>query len=134
KKFAPLLVLLLLVGLVACGSDNTSSDNGRGDNKGPIPAEELEKMYGDPKKYKGREVEFYARVFVEPERDSDGVYLQVFMNNNDERNVIVGIDDPDLDVATDDSLKIKGTVEDVMEGENALGGKVTAPVIKASSI
>ncbi|CAM3679513.1 DUF4352 domain-containing protein [Cytobacillus oceanisediminis] len=136
------LIFILLFSLAACGSESTSGSNEEKTNTKDedkssgklLTKEEFEKMYTDPKKYKGSKVEFYAKVFVEPEKDDDGTYLQVYANNNGERNTIVGIGDPDLDVKIDDVILVKGTVEDVFEGENALGGTITAPAIKAESI
>ncbi|WP_242069103.1 DUF4352 domain-containing protein [Cytobacillus firmus] len=140
--FKGFLVFMLLFSLTACGSESTSGsseektktkDEEKSSGK-LLTKEEFEKMYSDPKKYKGSKVEFYAKVFVEPEKDDDGTYLQVYANNNDERNTIVGIEDPNLDVKMDDIILVKGSVEDVFEGENALGGTISAPAIKAESI
>lgn len=132
---------MILFSLAACGSESTSGSSEEKtktkEEKSSgklLTKEEFEKMYSDPKKYKGSKVEFYAKVFVEPEKDDDGTYLQVFANNNDERNTIVGISDPNLDVKMDDIILVKGSVEDVFEGDNALGGTISAPAIKAESI
>jgi hypothetical protein len=142
KKFIAILFLLMLnFSVAACSSESstTSKDSKEkvSDNKENgklLNNEEFVKMFSDPKKYKGSKVEFYAKVFVEPEKDEDGTYLQAFANNNSERNILIGIADPDLDVKVDDIIFVSGTVKDVFEGENALGGTVTAPVIKADKI
>ena len=44
------------------------------------------------------------------------------------------IEDPNVDVAMDDIIHVTGTVKDAFEGENALGGVITAPMILADSI
>jgi hypothetical protein len=133
------VVLLAALALVACG-DSSSSEGAETKKEDStkkrklLSEKEFEKMFSDPKKYKGAAVEFYARIFVEPERDSDGTYLQAYANNNGERNVIIMSNDPDLDVASEDIIHVKGVVKDIFEGENAFGAQLTAPAIVAESI
>lgn len=131
------LIVFSLV-LVACGSDTQPSDSkdsgGKSSKEEILTEQDFEKMYSDPEKYKGSTVEFYARVFVEPEKDEDGTYLQAFANNNSDRNVMIGIDDPDLEVNDGDIIYIEGTVDHSFEGTNLMGGTVTAPAIWADEI
>jgi hypothetical protein len=95
----------------------------------------MQKVVTDPNTYKGDTVEFYGRVFVEPERDKKGVYLQMYaLNKEKDGNAIVGYADPNFDVKNGDIVYVKGTVEKAFEGENAMGGKVTAPMIKAKEV
>src|SRR5699024_26291 len=48
------------------------------DIKGTIKPEDFDKVFSDPNAYKGYEVNFTGKVFVQPERDADGTYLQVY--------------------------------------------------------
>jgi hypothetical protein len=141
KALLTLIFAALSLSLAGCGEETSTTDgaieaaNEVSESKGTLlSADEFEKMFSDPKKYKGSKVEFYGRIFVEPERDSDGTYLQVFANNNSERNTIIMIEDPNVDVAMDDIIHVTGTVKDAFEGENAFGGVITAPMILADSI
>jgi hypothetical protein len=137
RIFSVTFFLMLVFSLAACSSsEDTSSNTNQKEKKSSelLTKEEFTKMYSDPKEYKGSKVDFYARVFVEPEKDEDGTYLQVYADDNDERNTIVGIEDPDLQVEADDIIHVVGTVEDVFEGENAFGAVITAPAIKAETI
>ncbi|WP_228460314.1 DUF4352 domain-containing protein [Cytobacillus dafuensis] len=146
KKVIMIFILFILSTFVtACSSDSTSSSSGNSEIKDTkkqeakesgklLTHDEFIKMLSDPKKHKGSKVEFYAKVFVEPEKDEDGTYLQAYADNNSDRNIIIGIGDPNLDVATEDVIFVSGTVEDLFEGENLMGGTVTAPVIKADKI
>ncbi|MFB3170054.1 DUF4352 domain-containing protein [Neobacillus sp. 179-C4.2 HS] len=103
--------------------------------KGKLKAEDYEKLYSDPKKYKGFEVEITGKVFSEPEKDEDGTYIQLWADpENSEKNTLAAINDPKLEIKTDDYVKIKGVVKDEFEGENAFGGTITAPMILADSI
>ena len=114
-----------------------SSENNEGDveRQGHLDEEDISKVYTDPLKYEGYEMTFDAVVFTDPERDSDGVYLQVFADaENYEKNTIVAVEDPDFDVALDDYVHVEGVIVDEFEGANALGGTVQAPVVYADKI
>src|SRR5699024_4332684 len=88
-----------------------------------------------PKKYQGYEVEFTGQVFIEPEKDDDGVYLQVYADpENYEKNTIVGIEDSGFDVSTDDYVNVTGIIKDEFDGENAFGAELSVPVVLADDI
>ncbi|UOY92496.1 DUF4352 domain-containing protein [Ectobacillus sp. JY-23] len=100
-----------------------------------VTMQEMQQIVTDPNGHKGENIKFYGRVFVEPERDKDGVYLQMYtLNKGSDGNTIVGIKDPNLQIKQDDVVLVEGTVEKAFEGENAMGGKITAPVIKAKTV
>ena len=102
------------------------------DIKGTIKPEDFDKVFSDPNAYKGYEVNFTGKVFVQPERDADGTYLQVYADpENMEQNVIVGIEDPELDVSSEDYVRISGIIYDELQGQNAFGATLQAPVVKA---
>jgi hypothetical protein len=144
KYLLGLLALIMIISLAACSSESSSNakEEGKSEEKSTVSKEpakvltedEFNKMFSDPKKYKGSKVEFYAKIFIEPEKDEDGTYLQAYADNNMDRNIIIAIPDPNLDVKTDDIIYVSGEVKDVFEGENALGGTVTAPAISADKI
>ena len=136
KKLFISFALLSVLLLAACGdSEKQSSSGNTSENSGKVLSnEEFVKMYSDPAKYKGDKVDFYARVFTEPEKDDEGTYLQVYAEDNSDRNTLVGINDPDLKVKNDDIIHVVGTVKDVFEGENLMGGTIVAPLIEAESI
>ncbi|MFC4619394.1 DUF4352 domain-containing protein [Camelliibacillus cellulosilyticus] len=141
-------VSLLLGGLAGCAESKTQ-DTGTKASK-PKPAEvakttdstdkvltksEFQKMLSNPKKYKGMKVDFYAKVFTDPEKDDKGTYLQAFTNPKDsEGNVIIAIDDPNLNVKNEDIIHVIGKVKDTFKGKNAFGGTIEAPAIFADKI
>ena len=101
----------------------------------PILADEFNLVYYNPEEYMGRNVEFYGKVFVQPEKDSEGTYLQMFtLNQGSDGNTIVAILDPNLDVSDGDIVYVKGVVVDVYEGTNMFGATIVAPQILANSI
>lgn len=126
QKICGLLAMLLL--LSGCGS-STPTDTS------PMSEDEISQMYSDPESFKGRTLELYGRVFNEPEYDDDGVYFQMWGDpENGERNTIVACKDTSLKLQDDDYVHISGSVSGKYEGENALGGKITAPAIIADSV
>ena len=54
-------------------------------------------MDSDPDAHKGARVDFVGQVFVDPERDAKGTYLQVYVDpKNSDWATIVGVKDPNL--------------------------------------
>lgn len=100
-----------------------------------LKPEDIQKVVTDPNAYKGDSIEFYGKVFVEPERDQKGVYLQMYvLNKGKDGNAIVAFNDPNFQVKNHDIVYVKGTVKEAFKGENAMGGKVTAPMIIAKEL
>lgn len=135
---ASLIFTTVILG--ACGDNESSSSNVNEKTeevktKGKLDTEDYEKLYSDPKKYKGYEVEITGKVFAEPEKDEKGTYIQLWADpENAEKNTLVAINDSKFKVKTDDYVKVKGIVKDEFKGENAFGGTITAPVILAKNI
>lgn len=139
KRISLITFFVLLMGILgACGGTDKSTETGdENDNKtkGVLKAEEHDKMYSDPKKYKGYEVELTGKIFSDPEKDDDGTYFQMWGDpENSEKNTVVGIKDPKLDVKSGQYVRVKGVIDDEFEGENAFGATIVAPVIVADSV
>ncbi|MGV3487127.1 MAG: DUF4352 domain-containing protein [Tuberibacillus sp.] len=144
KKFITMgMAMLLFLGVLAGCSDTKTDATGSKENKKAastkpaklLTKDEFQKMLSNPKKYKGANVDFYAKIFVEPEKDDKGTYLQAFTNPDDsEGNVIIGIKNPNLEVKVDDIIHVVGKVKDSFSGENAFGGTIEAPMILADKI
>lgn len=100
-----------------------------------LTEQEFELMLSNPLNFKERVVEFYGQIFVEPEKDEKGVYIQVHSDPlNSSKNIIVAYPDNTLELKTSDYVYIKGSVYDKFEGENVLGGKVVMPLIVADEL
>ncbi|RYG72469.1 DUF4352 domain-containing protein [Lentibacillus lipolyticus] len=151
KRFAMTVFMVLMLILAACqaeGTDNEtgsqesdaagaeeSSADGPSATKGTIKQAEFEKVFSDPKAYKGYEVTFMGKVFVQPERDNDGTYLQVYADpENAEQNVIVGVGNPELDVSSEDYVRVTGVIQGEFTGENAFGAELKAPLVGADTV
>ncbi len=84
--------------------------------------------------YKGDFVEWGGRVFIEPDYDSKGVYLQIFYKDISEKPFIVFLNNPSFKIKDGDYVIIKGWVIDIYEGKNLLGGIINGINILADSI
>lgn len=136
KIISIILGMMLLLSLTACGNNTQStSSNKSSESSKPLTKEEFQQMYSDPDKFKGKAVDFYAKIFTDPEKDDKGTYIQAWLNPKDSsNNVLIRIADSKLDVKRDDIIHVVGTVEKKFEGKNAFGATITAPVITASKI
>jgi hypothetical protein len=139
------VLLLAVVALGGCGG---------GDNEGAATDSETTKesttttpsegmtwtnenwatVVSDPGNYEGDSVNLVGRVFS-VERNEDAVGLQVWMDaKNSDQNTIVGYGDPAFQVAEDDYVRVTGTVGEKFEGENAFGGTLVVPTVKADTL
>lgn len=128
KKNLKLLVCLLFaLFATACSSDTAPKE------KVFIKDTEINDMYSNPDDYKDKYVTFTGQIFTEPEESDGKLALQIYMDpKNSEKNTIVICDKTDL--KSDDYVKVTGYVVGTFEGENAFGGTVTAPQIRAEKI
>lgn len=150
KRIKSLLLFTILIGLfcmisgcttITSNDDVSSQQQDESDAvleedysaKPPLSKNEFEQMFSDPKKFKGRAVDFYAKIFIEPEKDTNNTVLQVYANNDNSKNTIVWVNE-NINLKNGDIIHIIGTVKDKFEGENAFGGKVIAPLILATKI
>lgn len=137
-----LLIILTTTTFISCSGNNESNqDNSNNsavleeNNESIIPREEFNLVYSNPKKYKGKEVEFYGKIFTNVEKDNDGTYMQMYTNEDgSDNNVLVGINDPNLNVKSGDIVYVRGVVKGEEKGENAFGAELTLPVILASKV
>jgi hypothetical protein len=136
------LITASFISLIGCNSSQSNSTSASGDkttqeNKAAkkLSKEEVEKIYTSPEKYKGYEVDIYARIFADVERDEKGTYIQAFADpKNSTKNTLIAINDPKLDVKEGDVVHVVGVIDKKYEGQNAFGATITAPVIVASKI
>ncbi|MFJ8100026.1 DUF4352 domain-containing protein [Lysinibacillus sp. NPDC096212] len=139
KKLLFSSMLVLSLGLAACGSSDGDKTKVPASEKSAeaktISDGDIAKLYTSPKKYKDYNYSFIGKVFITPEKDDDGVYLQVYADpQKSEHNTLVAFEDPNFEVNDGDYVKIDGIVKDEFKGENMLGGSVVAPLITAKSI
>jgi hypothetical protein len=120
---------------VKSGSATTTVSEPSGSEEQKFTNENWAVLASEPDVHKGAEVDFFGQVFLAPERDEDGVYMQVYADpQNSEHNTIVGYGEPDFAVAEDDFVHVTGTAEGKYEGENAFGATLTVPIVRAKTI
>lgn len=134
KVLSILLVLGLCFGLAGCGGDSKDTDTGKKESEDYLTESEITEMYTNPNKYEGRKIKVTGKVFQEPEVDGDSIVFQMWADAiNSDLNTIVYAK-TDIKLSVDDYVRIDGVVGETFKGENAFGGSVTAPTIKATKI
>lgn len=144
KKIFILIMLLVLI-ISGCGSTEESSESNsqpKSDTESVkdkdtelLTKEQLIQLYTDPEKFKGDKVDFFAKIAFPVEKDEEGTYIQAYNDpDNYERNTVIGIDDPNLDVQEGDIIHVIGKVEGKFDGENMMGADLTLPMVVASKI
>lgn len=152
KVLAFLMSSLLVLSITSCNQQSDDSGSHTDDNSDssistisknesdnanvdttPLSDTELPLMYTNPDKYKGRTVSLSGQIFSEPEKDESGFYLQIFSDpENYQGNTVVFVPDTQIEVSTNDYVKLTGIVSGTFSGTNAMGGTVSAPIITAS--
>lgn len=133
RILSALVITLTTFTFISCGGNDESGNNNS--EKAPIPREDFNLVYSNPKEYEGREVEFYGKIFTDIEKDNDGTYMQMFTNETgSDNNVLVGIKDPNFNVKIDDIVHVKGIVKGVEKGTNAFGAELNLPLVLAESV
>lgn len=135
--------LVLIMGLAACGRQSNEEQSVSQESAPavseelaiPLSKEEFEQMYSDPVRFKGRSVDFYAKVATDPSKESNAIYIQAYVDSkNSEKNTMIGYADSSLKVKEDDFIHVTGIVADEYVGENVYGEELTAPAIEADKI
>lgn len=133
KLIAILLVAVMSLSLVACGGSSGSSEDSK-EQKEYISETEIPDLFTTPDNFKGKYVKLSGQVFVDPEKDGDEIALQVWHDpQNAEKNFIVYYKG-ETTVKTNDYIEVDGKITGEFKGENAFGGEVTAPMIKADTL
>lgn len=98
----------------------------------PLKDEQLRTFYSNTEEFLHHCVELVGQVFTTPENDENGVTIQFFTDiENQDKNTIVYIPATDFEVKQGDYIRIIGLVDSEVDGENILGGAVTAPLVIA---
>lgn len=132
-----IVVIFIIANLGNSGDSQASKTSASSHSKKAtktVQKADMEKLYTNADQFKNYKVDLYVKVF-DVEQDEDGTYLQGY--NNPEKlskNTLIMSDDSNLDIKDDDIIHVVGTVKDKYDGENALGGSVSAPRIIADSI
>lgn len=104
-------------------------------NKTYLNKKEIIKMYANPESFKNRYVKLSGKVFDDIEIADNELYFQIWGDpKNNKYNTILKYKDTNFNIQEDDYVEIKGEVIGSYAGENALGGDVNAPYIKALEI
>lgn len=135
------LLIILLAILVGCTTSTTNPGSGNNDTESsetpaePLSDSEIKRMYSNPSDYIGSTVELVGVIFGGVDYDGAGIYFQMWADpENIDYNTVVAYFDPELTLEDGQYIRISGTVIDVFEGENMMGGQIVAPAIQADTL
>lgn len=135
------LLIILLAILVGCTTSTTNPGSGNNDTESsetpaePLSDSEIKRMYSNPSDYIGSTVELVGVIFGGVDYDGDGIYFQMWADPEIiDYNTVVAYFDPELTLEDGQYIRISGTVIDVFEGENMMGGQIVAPAIQADTL
>ena len=135
------LLIVLLAMLVGCTPPTTNTVSGNDSAEvseapaEPLSDSEVKRMYSNPSDYIGSTVELVGVIFGGVDYDGDGIYFQMWADpENIDYNTVVAYFDPELTLEDGQYIRISGTVIDVFEGENMMGGQIIAPAIQADTL
>lgn len=135
------LLIVLLAMLVGCTPPTTNTVSGNNSAEvseapaEPLSDSEVKRMYSNPSDYIGSTVELVGVIFGGVDYDGDGIYFQMWADpENIDYNTVVAYFDPELTLEDGQYIRISGTVIDVFEGENMMGGQIIAPAIQADTL
>lgn len=134
RNFVALAVALVaILALCACGGASTQG-NGNSEPLPPLTEEETQAWLNGDTSFQGREATVAGKVFNTDQ--GDGVYVyQIYTDpKNFSGNTIVYYRGDNPQIGSDAFIRATGTIQENFEGENALGGTVTATCLEATSI
>ncbi len=128
------LCLSLMIAFVGCGSEQTAAPDNT-NNEPTITNENVSLLVSEGDEHKNAKVELTGHVFLTPEKDSNGIYFQMYSDvKNDDINTLVGYEDPNFELNDGDYVVVKGIFKETQTAENAFGGQLTLPVVIADSV
>lgn len=142
KIIVAVLASVITLILVACGGGGSGAEGGKGaeskesepENKEYIEESQIAELFTNPDNFKGKYVVLTGRVFAEPEKDEELTVLQTWHDPKNAQNNFITAYTGSEAIKTDDYIKVDGKIEGTFEGENMLGGTVTAPLISTDTI
>lgn len=137
RVLSMLLVACLCCGLLAgCGGTESEKrpEEKKEEKKEYIEESQIAELFTNPDSFKGKYVVLTGQIFVEPEKSEGTTALQAWHDpQNVQNNFIVHYSGSDT-FSMNNYIKVDGRIEGTFEGENMMGGIVTAPLIKADTI
>lgn len=132
KKFlSVILCTLLTVSVAACGG--SGKDSSKKKEKEYIKDSKISAMFSSPDDYKGKYVKLSGKIFVAPEEEDDGTYLQIYQDPENMNHTFIAVT-KSTDLSDGDYVTVDGKIEGEYSGKNALGGEVKGPTISNATV
>ena len=129
KLFKLLLSGFLAFSLFGCGGNEEPKE------KVFIEDKEIGSLYSKPDNFVGKYVKLTGKIFS-IEEDGDDVFFQMWHDpiNGKQNTIIMTTAEIFGDLKEDDYVELTGYVDGTYEGENMMGGTITAPQIVAEEV
>ena len=132
KKFlSVILCTLLTVSVAACGG--SGKDSSKKKEKEYIEDSKISAMFSSPDDYKGKYVKLSGKIFVAPEKEDDGTYLQIYQDPENMNHTFIAVT-KSTDLSDGDYVTVDGKIEGEYSGKNALGCEVKGPTISNAAV
>ena len=117
--------------MAACGD---SGEPSKPEEKVYIEESQIDEMFANPSNFKGKYVKLKGKVFTTPEKQGDTTALQIWYDpENAAKNYIVYTASEES-FTGEEYVFVDGKIDGELKGENMLGGKVSAPLIKDAEV
>ncbi len=134
KKMKLILLFIVLI-FMGCSNDSMEESIQTFNPDTILSKSDFDIMYSNPDSKKGASVDFNGRVFSIEKSDDGVIALQVMSDiENHDKNIIVYYIGDTTSIKEDDLVNVQGVVDGSFEGENMMGGTVTAPMIITSKV
>lgn len=137
RKISMILVCLgLCLGLFGCSNDSGKDTSKKTEEKEFITEDQLDSLYSNPDKFKGKYVTLTGQVFGSPESEDDTTVFQMMGDPEEyEKNTVIHCKKSlTKDLKSDSYVVVTGLIKGTFEGTNAFGESITAPQIEAEKI
>lgn len=125
-----LTLFVTIIFVASCGSKETAPED-----RVYLEESEYDAALSDGDSYKGKWIKIVGKVF-NVDKDGEDLAIQAWYDPKDADQPFIVYLSKDLvdSVKVDDFILVDGEISGVFKGENALGGEITNPIIKAESV
>ena len=137
RKKVILLHAILVVAFVATGCGGSTTVKPIYDKSGKpvyVVESDYEKIFTDTDSYKGKFVKLTGKIFTDPEKGDKYMGFQMYTDPEKYEKDIVVYYNENISLKSDDYVELIGYVYGTMDGTNAFGGSVSAPVVIATEL
>ncbi|GIM44530.1 hypothetical protein DNHGIG_00790 [Collibacillus ludicampi] len=123
-----IVITTIVMSMTGCGGSSATTSSS---NVPKVTETNKAQFLQDADKFKGADATLQGKVFIGTKNIGDMTAFQMQVDNH---NVVVNLNGQNADIKENDFVEVTGRVQGVMEGTNAFGAKISAPVIQLESV